>query len=388
MVPLWASRGGADSSGIGATTGVTMAATVLAQLAMPWLLPRLSLRLLLALGAALLGLPTVLYPFSDGLGWVLAVSGARGLGFGVVAVAGSALAAALVPAHQRGRAVGRYGIAVGAPQVVLLPLGVWVAQHVGFTPVFVTTGLLSLLAVPLAWLLSGQVVQPEPEPTASEHAAVDPTLPVVGTAVPGRDEPSSALDPVGAPSPSRVRRLAPLLGPWLLMVAASCAFGGITSFLPLALGTGPSAPVALLALSTAIIIGRGLAGIRSDRHGTGGLLAGCVLGCAVGILGLALATGLGATAAGLLAVAAALLYGVSFGALQNDTLVVMFDRAGPRGQGTASTVWNTAFDTGTGLGAVAIGALAQGLGLRGAFLISAALVLLTVPQAVRERHLG
>ena len=171
VVSLWSAEGGRGHGGVGAATGVTMATTVGIQLVMGRLLRRYGLRRILAAGALLLGLPTFAYPVSSGLEWVLAVSAVRGVGFGMVAVAGSALVAELVPPGQRGRAVGRYGIAVGLPQVVCLPAGVWCAQQFGFTAVFVVTGAASVLAAPLAGLMSGRRAEEQEEGHAADEAA-------------------------------------------------------------------------------------------------------------------------------------------------------------------------------------------------------------------------
>ncbi|MEE1930441.1 MFS transporter [Streptomyces sp. TRM 70351] len=370
VVPAWSAQGGTALGGVGAATGVTMATTVGVQLFMAGLLRRFGLRRLLAAGAALLGLPTFAYVLSPDLGWVLAVSAVRGVGFGMVAVAGSALVAELVPAGQRGRAVGWYGVAVGLPQVVCLPLGVWIAAHVGFAPVFVATGLLSLLAVPLAVALR------TPAAPAPAH-------------------PSDAPDTPGAPDTSGAARrrrtagrLRPLAAPWAMLIASACALGGVTSFLPLGDSGASVASTALFVLSAAIIAGRWGAGVWSDRFGTGRLLLPSLLACVLGVAGFALSSGSSGYAAAL-AVAAAAVYGTGFGVLQNDTLVVMFQRAGPRGNGMASTAWNMAYDAGTGVGAVAVGLLARPLGIGGGYLACAALIALTLPltrrPAGRER---
>ncbi|MFG2226195.1 MFS transporter [Streptomyces sp. NPDC048644] len=348
VAPLWSAQGGSGNAGVGAVTGVTMAATVGVQLCMRWLLRRLSLRQTLVFGALLLGLPTFAYPLSAGLGWVLAVSAVRGVGFGMVAVAGSALVAELVPAHSRGRAVGWYGVAVGLPQVLCLPLGVWLAEHIGFTPVFVAAGALSVLA---AAAIRPQRRQGE---SSGSRAAKSGEVP---------------LRPFGRP--------------FTVLITAACALGGVTSFLPLALSDSSAAPVALFLLSGAVVVGRWVAGVVSDRVGTGRLLVPSVLACVVGMGGFGLATAPFGDGTVLSAVAA-VVYGLGFGALQNDTLVIMFRRAGPHGHGAASTAWNMAYDAGTGIGAMAVGVTSHALGVDGSFTAAAVLILLAAPLALRD----
>jgi MFS family permease len=360
VASLWSAEGGSGHAGAGAATGMTMATTVGVQLVMNQLLRRYGLRRILAAGALLLGLPTFAYPVSSGLEWVLAVSAVRGVGFGMVAVAGSTLVAELVPPGQRGRAVGRYGIAVGLPQVVCLPVGVWCAQRFGFTAVFVVTGALSVLAAPLAGLMSGQRVTESGEQDKGEATA--------GQGGPGR--PAAGVRP--------------LAGPWAMLIVSACALGGVTSFLPLVLKGDAAAPTALFVLSAAVIVGRWAAGSFSDRAGSGRLLVPGVLACAVGTAGFAGAA-TSPPAAAVLASVAAGTYGLGFGALQNDTLVMMFRRAGPQGHGVASTAWNMAYDAGTGVGALAVGVASQAVGVDGAFAAAAVLIGLVGPLARHER---
>ncbi|MFE7118922.1 hypothetical protein ACFU99_26240 [Streptomyces sp. NPDC057654] len=176
---------------------------------------------------------------------------------------------------------------------------------------------------------------------------------------------------------------------WLLrrlslrQVLMAGALGGVTTFLPLALSDSSAAPVALFLLSGAIVVGRWAAGVFSDRRGTGKLLVPSVLGCVLGMGGLGLATA-GSGDASVLAAVAASVYGLGFGALQNDTLVIMFRRAGPRGHGAASTAWNMAYDAGTGIGAVAVGLTSHALGVDGSFSAAAVLILLAAPLALRD----
>ncbi|MDB1087599.1 MFS transporter [Streptomyces sp. ACA25] len=382
VVPLWAAEGGAGHAGVGAATGVTMGATVAVQLCMGRLLRWLPLRRMLLLGSLLLGVPVFAYALSAGLGWVLTVSAVRGAGFGMVVVAGSALVADLVPVSRRGRAIGLYGIAVGLPSVIFLPLGVWCAERFGFSVVFVAAGVFGALSLPLVAAMSRRRSAPgEAAGQSGRGGPAGAPLPAAGHAAPGPHKPAVGYRALAAP--------------WLLMITAACALGGVTSFLPLALDAPSAAPWALFVLSSGVIAGRWAAGVRSDRMGVvGGLLPVAVAACAAGMAGFAVATEVttGVTA---LAVAAALAYGVGFGALQNDTLVVMFHRAGPQGIGRASTAWNMAYDAGTGAGSFAIGLLAHAFGLRGAFLVSAVVIALALPLAWREtprkqrvRHAG
>lgn len=339
VVPLWAVEGGAGEVAAGATNGVFMLITVLTQLGMPWLLHRLGHRCALGLGTFLIGAPTPLFVTSTDLTVLLGVSGLRGIGFGLLTVAGSALVAELVPAAQRGRAAGLYGLSAGLPNVVLLPAGVWLAKHLGFVPLF--------------WIAAA--------------------LPVLATVA------AFGMSPVRAPAtPTDVRtsRAFPLLLllPWLVMITISFSAGGFLSFAPLAI-PGAITPLVLLAFGAAVVVGRWLAGAWGDRRGTQRVLLPAILSAALGLAVVAI----GITGPSMLAPLGGLLLGAGFGAVQNATLVVMFDRAE---SGPASTAWNIAYDAGSGIGAVGFGVLVTASSYPTTFGIAAVLVLACVVLVV------
>lgn len=343
VVPLWAARGGSGAFGAGTTTGVLMVVTVATQLAVPWLLARIGHRRVLVLGMVLLGAPAPLLAISADLGPVLAVSAVRGVGFGLATVAGSAAVAELVPAERLGRATARYGLAVGLPQFVLLAVGVAVAERFGFTVVFVAAGALPLLGALVA-------------------AAIR---------IPARDR---------APAPLARPAAPPAWRPVVAMLACSTAQGGLITFLPLAVVDGGTVVVlALLGTSAGGLAGRLVAGELVDRRGWGGrLLRPGVLVAAVGM------TVEAVVGAGPLVVVGAVVVGLGFGLVQNDALTGLFAVAGPERYGAASAAWNIAYDAGTGVGAVGLGAVADPLGYPAAFGTSAAL-LAVVAAAGRRR---
>lgn len=350
VVPLWSDDGGSGTAGAGAATGVTMGTTVAVQLCMPRLLRKFSLRAVFAVGAVLLGAPTFAYLLSSELLPVLTVSAVRGAGFGMVAVAGSALVAGLVTERKRGRAVGWYGIAVGLPQVVCLPLAVWGVEHWGYTAVFTASALLSVVAAPMIRAVSADTRQQGLGPS-----------------------------PSGPRRPDFTQKWRPLASPWIVLITVACALGGVTSFLPLVLEEVDVAAAALFVLSATVIAGRWGAGWLSDGLGPGRLMVPSVLACAAGMAGFAAAAG--GAPPWPVATTAAAVYGLGFGALQNDTLVVMFAQAGPLGSGLASTAWNMAYDAGTGIGAAGVGLASGALTVAGAFAVAAVVIAAAAPLA-------
>jgi MFS family permease len=330
-VPLYASSGGAGEFGAGVVTGTMMLATVAAEVAVPWLLSRYGYRTVMALGLVLLGLPALLLPLSAALPLVLAVSLSRGAGLGILVVAGTALTADLVPAERRGEGLGLYGLAVGVPSVLGLPLGLWAAGTLGFTPVLVVAGL-----IPLAGLVAA--------------IGLPATRPVPGAAAGGG---------------------AGLAAPALLFASVTVAIGVLVTFLPLA-GSPELASVALLTQSLTAPPARWWAGRFGDRHGSAKLLVPGLLVAAAG-------TALQGLAGGPVTVVAGMaLFGVGFGVLQNATLSLMLARGE---SARASALWNLAYDAGMGAGATGFGLVLGQTGYPLGFALVAALMVVALPLA-------
>ena len=344
-LPWWAVRGGASPSAAGLVTTVLLGVTVVVQFLVPAVEQRIGTGRTLAAGLLALGAPSPLYLVSTDLGPMLAVSAVRGVGFGVLTVMGSALTAVLAPPARRGEAVGLYGLAVAAPNLLVVPGAVALAQNVAFWPV-VVLATCPVLAVPSA-LAIGAVRRPRvaPERGSRRRAAWCAVLPSV------------------------------------VLLTVTLAGGGVTTYLPIERPDGYLATLVLLLFGVTAAFGRWRVGRLADRTGTRLLLPGAVV---LGVAGLALlATGMGrGTDALVLAGAAA--FGVAYGAVQNLTLVVAFARAGGRDASTVSAVWNAAFDTGTGIGAVVVGALAAtGMGAPAALGACAGLIAVCLPLAAR-----
>lgn len=353
VLPLWVSRAGTGEFGAGTTTGVLMAATVATQLAVPALLRRAGYRLVLAAGLVLLGAPAPFLLFTAALGPVLLVCAVRGIGFGLLTVAGSALVAELVPPAEHGRASARYGYAIGIPQLVLLPLGVATVDLLGFAGVFLAAGIAPLLgAAATPFLRTGR-------PQPAEPRVQDP----------------------GELGPAVVRSPWAGTGPMAAMLACSLAQGGLVTFLPLVAPAATAvAPLALFAVALGGVLGRGLAGGLVDRHGPRRLLLPGTLLAAVGMGVEVLSVG----GAGWLLILGALAVGSGFGLVQNDSLVSLFAVAGPARYGAASAAWNIGFDAGTGAGSSGLGAIAEPFGFRAAFAAAALLLLAVLP--LTRRH--
>lgn len=345
-LPTWAARGGASAATAGLVTTVMLAATVATQTAVPWLLHRFGTGPTFAAGLVALGLPAPLLALSSGLAPLLAISLVRGTGFAVLTVVGASLTAGVAPAERRGEAIGLYGLAIAVPNLAAVPAGVALTQHGAFGWAAALAAA-PLLGAPLAASLGRDV---------DRSAAHRQDTPVAGSH-------RSTLLAVCAPS--------------LVLLSVTVAGGGLVTFLPIALPSGATATEALLLFGLLAAGSRWRAGLVADRWGTARLLPGSVVLTAVGMA--LVADGLSRHSSITLLVGA-LVFGAGYGCVQNLTLVVAFRRGGAGRTATASSAWNAAFDTGTGLGAGLVGAIASGgLGLPGALALTAGLMLASLP---------
>lgn len=353
VAPLWAVRGGADEAGAGMVTGVFMLATVLVQLFVPAALRRFGWTPVLVVGLLLLGLPSFAHMLSDDLLPILLIAAVRGAGFAVLTVSGSGAVAELVEPARRGRAIGAFGLGIAGPQVIVLPVAPWLAEHLGFWFVFLlaTAPVLGIVA---AVRLGRRIDQlpAHPDPAEGAHHGV--------------------------------RRYVGLVPPMLLLLGVTLAGGALITFVP-QFGVSPALTmIGLLLLTGLAALTRWGVGHLSDRVGARRLLWPFVLVTVAGLVATAWAVA-GEGREGMLLLGMALV-GVAYGALQNLTLGVAFSAVPRRDQVVASAVWNIGFDAGTGLGAVVVGIIASAFSFPPALLAAAALALLTFPLAfIRSR---
>jgi predicted MFS family arabinose efflux permease len=350
VTPIYAAAG-AGSAGAGLVTAVLLLGTVAAELAAPLLLSRLGHRTLLAAGSLLLGVPALALLSGGPLVIIVAVSFVRGFGFGLTTVLTGALTAMLVPPERRGEGLGLFGVVATAPGIVALPAGVWLAGHSSVTTVVALTTATAL--VPLATLsrLPGRV-------TARRQAEA------------GGGRPAGLL--AGLRQRSQLR-------PFLIFAASTMPAGVIVSFLPLAAGvSGNTATVGLLVQALTATLSRWWAGRSGDRHGHQRLLVpGLAIACAAMVAMLWLASPA-------VVITGMCLFGIGFGILQNATFALMIDRMPVAGAGTASALWNLAYDGGYGAGPALFGLFVTHTGYPAAFALMGVLMIAALPAARRE----
>jgi predicted MFS family arabinose efflux permease len=357
VVPVYATSVGAGRTGAGFTTGALMLSTVVAELFTPRLIARFGYRTTLAAGLLLLGPPALALPASRSLAAITGVCLVRGVGFAIIVVAGGALMAALVPSERRGEGLGLAGVVFGVPAMTALPLGVALASRFGTTGVFVAGGLAALpglAAVPCLPRFRRDRAKRKDRDHREDH-----------------DERSGAAAPLGVIAGFRTPAL---LRPALAFSTSAMAVGVVVTFLPVRAGasSGGIAAVALLVQAATSTLTRWWAGRHSDRHGAARMLAPGLVVAAAGMLTLAAGSG---PVVVLLAMA---LFGTGFGVAQSATLSVMFAAVPPSGYGTASALWNLAYDGAVGAGGAGFGLIVAQTGFQEGFAITAVPILLAL----------
>lgn len=354
VAPLWAVHGGATTGSSGLVNGVLLLFTVLTQLFIPAALLKFGWARVLTAGMVLLGVPAALYAVSDDLGVVLALSAVRGVGFGVLTVTGSAAVAALVPSDRRGEAIGAYGLAIAVPNVVLLPAGPWIADHIGFGAVFALSAL-PLVGIPAAIRLASVL----------RYGAHD-------------DGSGGAGDSLIEKDSAAYRRL---LRPMLLLLVVTLAGGAVITFTPQMIDDAAVVAGGLLLMGLTAAISRWRAGVMADRYGAQRFLVPLVVLTAVGMALTAWSVADDDTMIGVFLMAM-LVVGICYGALQNLTLVISFNAVSRRHHNLASAVWNVGFDAGTALGSVAVGVITAATSFSTAFLVAGAIAAAVLPLAL------
>jgi predicted MFS family arabinose efflux permease len=362
VVPLYARSAGSDAAA-GLATGALLLATVAVELLTPRLVARTGYRIALSLGLLFLGLPALALLAPPNLAVIVAVSMVRGAGFAVVTVAGGALTASLIPPQRRGEGLALTGVVSGVPALACLPLGVWVSVRWGFAPVFVATAAAALLALTVVPGLPDSKA-PRRKPATREAATREAAT---------RKPATGILRALASPSLTR---------PAALFSASTMAAGVLVTFLPLAIAQRSAGVVtiALFAQPAAATLARLAAGRLGDRRGHTRLLYPGIGLAAAGMAAIA------ATGTPALVIGGAAVFGAGFGLLQNATLSLMYTRTSRDGYDAISALWNAAYDAGMGAGAIGMGLITGHLGYPATFLVTAALVLVALIPARRDRR--
>ena len=344
VVPLYAVRLGASDVQLGLLTGLFAGTAMLLRPVVGQLTDSLGRRPLILLGSTIFAAAPLGYAAAGGLAALLALRVLHGSGMGFGQTAASVAAADLAPIARRGEALGVFGLA-STFGIMLGPYaGIELYQRLGSTATFLVAASLAAGSVAVAATL------PETRPP-SAHAA----------------RPSGMLS-VAAFYPSA------------LYLAFFFGYGGIASFLPLfaereQLGN-PGLFYTLFALAGVAV--RPGAGRLADRWGRRVVVLPALVAA-----GLALAL-LAAGRSPIWLGAAALLYGIGFGAGAPALMAMTTDRVPLEERGRAMGTFYTALELGIFAGAVLLGLFAERFGYRPMWWVAAFVAWLAAVAALRD----
>jgi MFS family permease len=290
------------------------------------------------LGSILTAVGGFMYLLPFGVPGLIAARLFLGAGEGTVFTASSAWIVDLAPPERRGRVIGLYGLSVWAGLSVGPLIGELIMHDCGYTWTWIFAGAAPLLGALIAVRL--------PDPF---HALPHP------------DEVSRSL----------IEREA--LRPGIAIALAAVGYATIAAFVVLHLdarGVGHGATV-FGAFATMVVLTRLIGGNLPDRVGPARVAMAAAVVEAIGLTAIALSQSLVEAFAGALAM------GAAFSLLYPSLSLIVVGRVSDTRRGAALGTFTAFFDGGIGLGAPIAGAMAALSSYEGAFLLAAAIALVS-----------
>ncbi|HWR09940.1 MFS transporter [Sporomusa sp.] len=327
-LPVFIAKNGGTSSQIGFIMGAFTFSAIFIRVLTGNLGHRLNQKTLLVLGVAVCMLATASYYWSTSSLSTVAIRLLHGLGFGVATTLYATLAAAFIPASQRGEGLGYFGVGETIGISVGPFVGIWLMEQHGFDSVFGVGTLILLFAVFVTLTVAGPITtEEERKPLQREMQQENSLLEIF------------------------IEKRVLLQSGLALLLGLS--FGGILAFVVLYAQEAAIANVAYFFFvnATAGLLVRFVGGKIFDQKGPGILIGASAILCSIGTFLLATAS----TTTALIFAAA--FYGTGMGAafpaLQAWCINVVPVNRREHAMGT----FLNSFDLGIGLGAILLGAI-------------------------------
>ena len=288
-------------------------------------------------GSILVAISGFLYLAPLGIPGVILARLLLGAGEGTVFTAGSAWIVDLAPPERRGRVIGLYGLAVWSGLSIGPLIGELLLHASGYTLVWVFAAVMPLLGALIATRLPDPF---HPLPKGEHHPLIAREAVLPGTA----------------------------------LALASIGYAAIAAFVVLHLddrGIGHGASV-FGAFATMVVLTRLVGGDLPDRVGPGRVATAAAFAEAVGLATIAVAPSLAVALVGALAM------GAAFSLLYPSLSLIVVSRIPDTRRGAALGTFTAFFDAGVGLGAPLAGLAAALTDYEGAFLLAAAVALVSM----------
>jgi MFS family permease len=295
------------------------------------------------LGSILVAIGGFMYLLPWGVGGLVAARLVLGAGEGTVFTAGSAWIVDLAPIERRGRVIGLYGLAVWSGLSIGPLIGELILHASGYT---------------LVWLFAG-------------------VAPLVGAVVASKlPDPFHPVAPAEGERHALIEREA--VRPGAALALGSIGYATVAAFVVLHLdarGVGHGATV-FGAFATMVVLTRLIGGDLPDRIGPLRVAVVAALVEAAGLTTIGFAHSLPVALVGALAM------GAAFSLLYPSLSLIVVNRVSETRRGAALGTFTAFFDAGVGLGAPLAGAMAALTSYEGAFLLSAAIALVSAATIV------
>jgi MFS family permease len=289
------------------------------------------------LGSILVAISGLLYLVPLGIPGLILARLLLGAGEGTVFTAGSAWIVDLAPAERRGRVIGLYGLAVWSALSIGPLIGELLLHASGYTLVWIFAAVVPLLGALIATRLPDPF---HPLPKGEHHPLIAREAVLPGAA----------------------------------LALASIGYAAIAAFVVLHLdhrGVGHGAAV-FGAFATMVVLTRLVGGDLPDRVGPGRVATVAAATEALGLATIAVASSLPVALAGALAM------GAAFSLLYPSLLLIVVSRIPDTRRGAALGTFTAFFDAGVGIGAPLAGLAAALTSYEGAFLLAAAIALVSM----------
>jgi MFS family permease len=301
------------------------------------------------LGSVLVSIAGFLYLLPFGVGGLIAARLVLGAGEGTVFTAGSAWIVDLAPPDRRGRVIGLYGLAVWSGLSVGPLVGELLLHAASYTAVWVFAGAMPLLGAIIALRL--------PDPFRPAEHREDEHHPLIAREA---------------------------IRPGTALALASIGYATVAAFVVLHLdarGVGHGATV-FGAFATMVVLTRLVGGDLPDRVGPARVAVVAAIVESIGLTTIAVAQSLPVALAGALAM------GAAFSLLYPSLSLIVIARIPENRRGAALGTFTAFFDAGVGFGAPLAGIAAALTDYEGAFLLAAAIALVsatTIALAISPR---
>ncbi|MNQ77851.1 Bacillibactin exporter [compost metagenome] len=326
-IPTHLSQLGGDNVQVGLVIGIFTISSLLTRPFAGRALDSLGRKHVLIVGLAICAFTIAGYSYIAAVTLILAARFVHGIGWGLSTTSLGTVIADIIPSERRGEGMGYYGLSNTFAMAVGPLTGLWIMQTFGFNYVLLISTILAILS-----LLSSVFIS-YPKPILSTKPAHKLRF------------------------SDRLWERSALLPSILLLLTAIC-YGGIVTFITLFGVEAGIANVGLFFLCNAsmVLLVRPVTGILFDRKGPAWVLLPGAFFTMAGLWLLSYAH------SNLSLAIAALCYGIGFGSIQPALQAWTIARSSPERRGAANGTFFSANDLGIGLGAMALGAIANWYG--------------------------